>query len=204
MINQFNGKVVVKENVASVFYVPPSEDTDDIEQYILSRHLVLDQLSESHPETHFNAQISFNAVLSKKQLLDALEVDDLVIVDLNTINGEFTGGNRIPEGMTLREAVDSAGDAEMEFLDVHCTEEIASESAPISEQCKEMYESQGNGGTKFYGAMVRAKPQRLTAIRDNSEYTRLVDPLWSGKVHDELSREYKVNNIPVPLIPETK
>lgn len=202
MASQFNGKVVVKGNVANIFHVPSTENIYDIEQYILSRHLILDELNESHPKKDFNAQISFNNALSKNQLLDVLEGHDISVSDLNTVNGEYTGGNEVAEGMTLREAVNAADTAETEFLSVHCMEEIASDATSTSEECKKMNASHSNGGIKFYGAMVKARPKKLKAIRDDSKYARLVDPMWSGNVNDELSREYEVKNIAVPLIPK--
>ncbi len=61
---------MVKGNVANIFHVPSTESKYDIEQYILSRHQVLDGLNESHPKAKFNAQISFNNALTKDQLLE--------------------------------------------------------------------------------------------------------------------------------------
>jgi hypothetical protein len=202
--SQFNGKVVVKGNVANIFHVPSTESKYDIEQYILSRHQVLDGLNKNHPKTDFNAQISFSSALSKDQLLEALEDYDVVVSNLNTINGEYVGGNEVADGMTLREAVNKADAAEIEFLNVHCMEEATSDQTSVSEECTKMNASHNNIGTMFYGAMVTAKPEKLQAIRDKSKYARLVNPMWSGAVNDALSREYKVKNTAVPLIPENK
>ena len=184
--SQFNGKVVVKGNVANIFHVPPTESEYDIEQYILSRHQVLDGLSENHPKTDFNAQISFSSALSKDQLLEALEDSDVVVSNLNTINGEYAGGNEVADGMTLREAVNKADAAEIEFLNVHCMEETTQGHTSVSDECAKLNASYNNMGTMFYGAMVTGKPEKLKAIRGKSKYARLVDPMWSGAVNDVL------------------
>ncbi len=202
--SKFSGKVVVKGNVANMLHIPLTEKKEDVEQYIISRHLVLDELSKRYPDKIFFAQISFKNALSENQLLAALEGYDVRAINLNTIAGEYVGGNDVPEGTPLHDAINEANSTEMEFLNVHCMEENESKKASISEECKKLYASRNNEGTMFFGVQVSAKPRELKMIKDNSNYTRLVDPLWSGSIEDELSIEYKTKHTAIPLIPESK
>lgn len=207
--------MVTEQNVTKFIFTPDKMDVQTINQYIKSRHQILDRLALENPEQVLDAQISFKDYLDSKQIAKVIKDYGVDVVTLN-IGWKVQGGEyNIRQDESIEEALERANAHHRIFIE-ELYESAYNEyqgkmNGSISEQeqqrisdflahaidLKNTFETYG---ALYYGIRVKGKALKLKTIKDRDSNIRLVDPLWDDR-EKELRGIYKIKRIGIPISP---
>lgn len=210
-----NVPMVTEQNVTKFIFTPDKMDIQTINQYIKSRHQILDRLALENPEQVLDAQISFRDYLNSKQIAKVIRDYGVDVVTLNIGWKEQGGEYNIRQDESIEEALERANAHHRIFIEElyesAYNEHQEKMNGSISEQerqrlseflahaidLKNTFETYG---VLYYGIRVKGKALKLKTIKDRDGNIRLVDPLWDDK-EKELRGIYKIKRIGIPISP---
>jgi hypothetical protein len=207
--------MVTEQNVTKFIFTPDKMDIQTINQYIKSRHQILDRLALENPEQVLDAQISFRDYLNSKQITKIIRDYGVDVVTLNIGWKEQGGEYNIRQGESIEEALERANTHHRilieELYESAYNEYQEKMNGGISEQewqrlsgfldhaidLKNTFETYG---VLYYGMRVKGKASKLKAIKDKDSNIRLVDPLWDER-EKGLRGIYIIKKIGIPISP---
>ncbi len=207
--------MVTEQNVTKFIFTPDKMDIQTINQYIKSRHQILERLALENPEQVLDAQISFRDYLNSKQIAKIIRDYGVDVVTLNIGWKEQGGEYNIRQDESIEEALEKANAHHRIFID-ELYESASNEyqekmNGSISEQerqrlseflahavdLKNTFETYG---VLYYSMRVKGKASKLKAIKGRDSNIRLVDPLWDER-EKGLRGIYKIKKIGIPISP---
>ncbi len=189
-------------------------DIQTINQYIKSRHQILDKLASENPEQELDAQISFKRYLNSQQLTEVVKRCDVKVLTLNFGWKDNGGGLDIAKDESLEEALiishfnhkafveelyESASEFQKKAIESMNEQDRKREDEFLAntKELKDMYEKHG---VLYYGIKVIGTASKLKAIKDTNTHIRLVDPLWDER-ESILGTTHKIKRISIPISP---
>lgn len=201
--------------VRKIIFGPRCNSISCIDNYIKSRHNILQQLSIENPNKSMESQISFRDYLGEdkvRQLFSSYQ--DIKIITLNIGWGEQVGGYDLKKGESLDEAIKNLREHHIKFLDVlyeaavgeyqnqnkvfSANDEESLSKAEFLTHATELKQVFRKRGVTFYGARIIATVSTLIKI-SKLNYIRLVDPLWSEE--DVTPDGIEIKKISLPISP---
>lgn len=197
-IKEFAGSFMEDGGLIKMFFMPSDSTPESNAEYIKERHKLLDYLAEKHPNKIVEAQISLKDFVPIKDVLDFLKNSGLKVKTINPGWKDFGGGNDIPDGQSLEEAIPEISKFEEEFIN-SAIENAMSEK--LRNDMQEYYDDFKEKGVMVYGLKVEGKTKDLKGFKDGVGQSRLVDPLWKGNLFNLLEKAHIVEPIPIVLNP---
>lgn len=206
--------MVTEQNVTKFIFTPDKMDIQTINQYIRSRHQILDKLASENPEQVLDAQISFERHLNPQQLTEVVKRYDVKVLTLNFGWKDSGGGQDIRKDESLEEALirshsnhkafveelyESASEFQKKAIEGMSEQDRKREDEFLAnaKELKDMYEKHG---VLYYGVKVIGTASKLKAIKDTDTNIRLVDPLWDER-ESILGATHKIKKIGIPISP---
>ncbi len=210
-----NSPFVVDNGVVrKIIFGPRCNSTSCIDEYIKSRHNILQQLLIENPNQRIEAQISFRDYLGEDKVrLLFSPYQDIKIITLNIGWGEQVGGYELKKSETLDEALKNIREHHIKFLntlyesaigeyqnhqDIYTESESSLRKAEFLSHATELKQVFRKRGVTFYGARIVATVSTLEEM-SKLKNIRLVDPLWSEE--DERFNSIKTKKISIPISP---
>ena len=200
--------------VRKIIFGPRCDDASCIDNYIKSRHTLLNRLSVDNSAQKIEAQISFKDYLGEREIRQLfLPYKDIKVITLNIGWGEQVGGYDLKEGESLDEAIKNVREHHLRFLDtlyesaigeyqnqqdIYSDSEETLRKGELLSHATEIRQVFRKRGVTFYGARIKGTISTLTKI-SKVKWIRLVDPLWSEE--DETSNGIETKKISVPISP---
>jgi len=213
----FSGKVKISDQRARMFFMPPEDTEGAIDNYIRRRHEVLAELSKAHPEKILQAQISFDGYMTDKHLASLVMEQALDPVSLNIGWKENGGGYDLKQGESIEVAMESAKrhherfieqireDADRQVDDSRkrgMTDDEIQPKLTFQKNAHELGSIFQAHGVPFFGIRVSGSAGQLQKMVESRKEVKLVDPLWGGRVEEEIENLYPATKIAIPLVPK--
>jgi len=202
---------ITEQNARKFIFTPDKMDIQTINQYIKSRHQILDRLALENSEQVLDAQISFKRYLNSQQLAEVVKRYDVKVQTLNFGWKDNGGGLDIAKDESLEEAlirdhfdhkafVEELYETASELQKQAITEQDRKREDEFLAHAKELKDIYEKHGVLYYGMRVKGKASKLKAIKDKDSDVRLVDPLWDER-EKGLRGIYKIKKIGIPISP---